>query len=328
MIHRQNWLDVKEFLGYYERIGRNVETIKRVRGLLRHLLEWADGVPFANARAIDPAFSQYLLHARSDGKTIPLSAASMKKACEYARLFFTWIRGEHLARYRLLSASWIETIRPNVSKGLHSEFKEHKFWELAQVRQIAALTPRNLTEERDQAALCFLYLSAMRAQAFVSMPVKAVDLERHVISQFPELGVRTKNGKAARTQLLRIPELVAIVEAWDAKVRMNRDGLWYPRIDRWHRFVDGDAQANWLSRTAILSAGMRALCERAGVPFLSAHKLRHGHTVFMMRRVKDMKQLKALSQNLMHSSVAITDGIYGRLVSDDIADTYAEFGEE
>jgi hypothetical protein len=46
----------------------------------------------------------------------------------------------------------------------------------------------------------------------------------------------------------------------------------------------------------------------------------------MMRRVKDMKQLKSLSQNLMHSSVAITDGIYGKLVSDDIAEMYEEIG--
>jgi len=64
------------------------------------------------------------------------------------------------------------------------------------------------------------------------------------------------------------------------------------------------------------------LCERAGLPYLSSHKLRHGHAVYMMRRVKDMKQLKSLSQNLMHASVATTDMIYARLVSDDIADLY------
>jgi hypothetical protein len=31
-----------------------------------------------------------------------------------------------------------------------------------------------------------------------------------------------------------------------------------------------------------------------------------------------MEQLKAISQNVMHSSVGITDGIYGRLVEDDV----------
>jgi hypothetical protein len=40
-----------------------------------------------------------------------------------------------------------------------------------------------------------------------------------------------------------------------------------------------------------------------------------------------MKGLKSLSQNLMHSSVAITDGIYAKLVSDDVAEMYGGIGE-
>jgi site-specific recombinase XerD len=322
VINRENWADTRLFLAHYERIGRDAETIKRIRGILRHLLEWADATPFPKARSIDPAFPTYLLTARGDGKDRPLSAASMKKACEYSRMFFEWIRAEHLARYKLISVSWIDTIRPSVRKGVHSEFHEHKFWELAQVRAIAQLTPRNLTEERDQAAVCFMYLSAMRVGAFVSMPAAAVDLQRCKISQFPELGVHTKNGKAALTDLLRLPDLLAVVQAWDAKVRAAGALLWFPRVDRWHRFVGTEKETNWMTRKKLLNQGIRGLCERAGVPYLSSHKLRHGHTVFMMRRVRDMKQLKSLSQNLMHSSVAITDAIYGRLVSDDIADLY------
>ena len=36
-----------------------------------------------------------------------------------------------------------------------------------------------------------------------------------------------------------------------------------------------------------------------------------------------MEQLKAISQNVMHSTVGITDGIYGNLVSDDVHATIA-----
>jgi len=103
--------------------------------------------------------------------------------------------------------------------------------------------------------------------------------------------------------------------------------MWYPRIDHWHRFVSVEKGFNWAPRRNILNdGGIKALRERAGVPYLSSHKLGHGHAVYMMRRVKDMKQLKSLSQNLMHSSVAITDGIYGRLVSDDLAEMYESLG--
>ena len=64
------------------------------------------------------------------------------------------------------------------------------------------------------------------------------------------------------------------------------------------------------AETGGMADGLRDLCELAGIPYLSPHKLRHGHAVYVMRRVKDLKQLKSLSQNLMHSSVMITDRIY------------------
>lgn len=327
MINRQNWLDTERFCAYYEQIGRNPETVKRVRGIMRHLLGWAGETSFSKAREIDPSFQMYMITARTDGKVGNQSAASIKKACEYARGFFRWIHWEHPARYRAITESWIRTIQPGTGNGMQSEYHEHLFWEIEHVRKIAAAQVKTVTEERDQAAICFLFLSAMRAQAFVSMPVQAFNLTTYTVSQFPALGVATKNGKAAKTQLARIPELLEVVRKWDAKARAAGSKLWYPRIDRWQRFMGQEESGNWLSRTAILGEGIRHMCELAGVPYLSAHKLRHGHTVYMMRKVKDMKQLKALSQNLMHSSVAITDGIYGRLVSNDIQDMYEDLGE-
>jgi site-specific recombinase XerC len=327
VINRQNWIDTKEYLAYCERIGRDPETVKRIRGLLRHLLNWAGETPLSKARNIDPSFPVYLRTARLDGKAKRLGASSMKKACEYSRLFFNYIRGEHLQRYKLITTSWIKTISPGTHSGMHSEYHEHEFWEIEQVRKIAALEPRNLTEQRDRAAVCFLFLSAMRAQAFVSLPVEALDLRRKTVKQLPELGVHTKNGKAAKTQLLRIPDLLAVVQEWDDLVRGAGAELWYPRIDRWHRFVALDRDLRWLTRTEILAKGIKKLCARAGMPYLSPHKLRHGHTVYMMRKVNSVRDLKSLSQNLMHAHMGITDGIYGRLENRDLESTYDTYGE-
>mgnify|MGYP006991979149 CR=1 FL=1 len=39
-----------------------------------------------------------------------------------------------------------------------------------------------------------------------------------------------------------------------------------------------------------------------------------------------MAGLKAVSQNVMHSSVAITDGIYGALLEDDVHDLIQSLG--
>ena len=41
-----------------------------------------------------------------------------------------------------------------------------------------------------------------------------------------------------------------------------------------------------------------------------------------------MGQLKAVSQNMMHANVGITDGIYGRLAEDELAEILAGFGDD
>lgn len=328
MINRENWKDVQEYLNHVRRIGRDLDTVKKIQTCLNHLLEWADETPFHQVKNFEPAFPTYLLTSRRDGKDKILSAASLKKICEYTRLFFVYIRDVHSTRYKNITLSWIETIRPSISRGMHSEYHEHEFYTLDMMQKIAAWQPKTSKQARDRAAACFLYLSAMRAQAFVSMPVRCVDLVKHTISQIPELGVRTKNRKAAKTQLLRIPELQAVINEWDARVRNESgDALWYAVLSRDGDFVHRET-LNWHSRRLILERGIRDLCEAAGIKYLSPHCFRHGHIYYMMMRVQDMKQLKALSQNVMHSSVAITDGIYGKLVTDDIKTIYEQFGED
>ena len=139
MINRQNWLDTESFCQYYEQIGRHPETVKRVRGIMRHLLEWAQEKQLSKAKEITPSFQVYAVTARNDGKQGHLSAASLKKACEYVRGFFQWIHWEYPTRYKAITESWVQTIRPATSNGLHSEYHEHLFWEIEHVRKIAAL---------------------------------------------------------------------------------------------------------------------------------------------------------------------------------------------
>jgi site-specific recombinase XerD len=331
MINRDNWKDVNEYLDHIRRIGRDEETVNRVRTYLRYLLYWADSAPFTKVKDRDPSFPVYLTKHRFDGRTDKmLSATTLKKTCEYVRLFFGYIKGNYPIRYKMITQAWIDTITPPISRGVQSEFHEHDFYSIEMMHQIASYQVTTVKQERDRAAACFLFLSAMRAQAFVSMPINCVDLQNYQVLQLPQMGVRTKNRKAAKTQMLRIPELLQIVNTWDEKVRraLGPTGLWYASLDQFGAFVpQNPEEVNWLSRREIMQKGIRDICELAGVKYLSPHKFRHGHIYYMMGRVQDLKQLKALSQNVMHSSVSITDGIYGKLISDDIKTIYGEISE-
>ena len=56
----------------------------------------------------------------------------------------------------------------------------------------------------------------------------------------------------------------------------------------------------------------------ADVRYRSPHKLRHGHAVYALGLARDVADLKAVSQNLMHRDLETTDGIHGILPDGDV----------
>ena len=323
MINRSNYAEVKRYLKYLSEVRQNSEkTLRKRWAQLRHLLEWADERPLPEAPRIRPAFPQYLLTARNDGQDEGMSFDGMKAVCGTAKRFFRWARTDNAGSYRAVTVSWIDTLVPPRVAG--SEPNKREVFDLDAVRAILALEPETLTLKRDQAAVAFLFLSGMRVGAFVTTPISCIDVGRRTVKQWPSKGVRTKNSKAATTHLLDIPDLLQTVQEWDSLVRENlpATALWYASLS-----TDGmrfTAKSNvTVHRATFLARGIRRLCEAADVPYLSPHKLRHGHAVYGIERAQTVGDLKAVSQNLMHSSLVITDGIYGGLTQDETAERIA-----
>lgn len=59
----------------------------------------------------------------------------------------------------------------------------------------------------------------------------------------------------------------------------------------------------------------------------SPHKFRHGSAVYAIRMAKNIAALKAVSQNLTHSNLNITDGIYGILSKLDVREQIIGLGQ-
>ncbi|MCJ7433616.1 MAG: hypothetical protein MUO77_09030 [Anaerolineales bacterium] len=66
---------------------------------------------------------------------------------------------------------------------------------------------------------------------------------------------------------------------------------------------------------------------KVGLSYHSPHKFRHGHAVYALKNAKDVPALKAVSQNLMHSNLSITDGVYGILSDLDVKDQISALGK-
>ncbi|MBI5935675.1 MAG: site-specific integrase [Chloroflexi bacterium] len=323
MIHRQNYLDMLAYLRHCERARQqHPDTVDRARGYLRHMLEWADETPWPQARRIDPVYPAYLVQ-RS------LAPATIGKALGQARHFFGWARDAWPTRYRAVGAGYTSLLIPPRGHRLDSRIETPAYYTLDDVRRLLAVSAETLREERTQAAAALLFLSGMRDGAFVTMPLSCVDVTRRELMQTPERGVHTKNGKAARTYLLEIPDLLDVAARWDARLRAEfpAESLWYASIHR-----DGarllDTRSASENRAKNLRDDLTLLCQKAGIPYLSPHKFRHGHVVYARQSARNMDELKAVSQNVMHESVVITDSIYGRLMGDSVKNTIARLGAE
>ena len=331
MINRANYFDILDYLKYQEDVLQyNHKSIARKWAHLRHLLNWVDHVPLVEAHKIENRFPQYLQSSRNDGRVGRLSVTSMQRACLEARSFFEWCRLHKPARFKRLPQVWIETIRPGRSSGVQSELYERPYYSLDEIRKLVESSAERLIDERDRAAVSFVFLSGMRVSAFVSLPIRCVDIEKGEVIQFPSEGVKTKNSKAAKTFLLPISDLREISLSWYCKVKseLGKDALWYSPVStdgmEWTSLnVLGSAE----SRRMSFSRGLKRLCRRSGVEYKSPHKLRNGHGVFGVKTAKTIEEFKAFSQNMMHESMEITDRLYGKLATNDIKYVISRFGE-
>ena len=332
MIIRENYFDVMAYLEYQEKILQySYKTIDRKWAHLRHLLEWADSMPFPKTSKIEPAFPKYLETARNDGKEKSLSTESKKRACLETRNFFQWAKLNRNSKYSKVKESWIETIRPSRASGQLSEIIDREYFTLEEIRKLVNFVPDRLIDKRDRAAAAFIYLSGIRISAFVSLPIHCVDLDSDspYVNQFPGEGVETKFNKAARTYLLPIPDLLEIVREWDDFVRskLSENNLWFPIVNRdgttWGNFEE---MGSTESRRMSFSRGLKRICKGANLPYKSPHKLRNGHGVFGVKAAKTIKEFKSFSQNMMHSNMQITDSLYGHLSTDEVKETISGFG--
>jgi integrase len=328
MIERTNWLATRRYLVDCADVQQNApETVKTKRSQLRHLLEWAGETAFADVADKRPTFPKYLQSAGNSNKPGKMIGETMHRICWTARDFLRWLRSEDPKRYAKITETWLRGIEAPKIAG---DVKVREIYSLDDVLKIVRTEGGTLYDVRARAAVAFLFLSAMRAGAFVTLPISAVDLDANEIKQFPSLGVHTKNTKAAITNLLPISELVSVVKEWDTFVRSSLPGSepWFASLDHDSNHVTFTISQNQgRTREHSLALAVRRACARAGVKYLSPHKLRHGHAVWAIQNVTTLAQMKSVSQNMMHASMVTTEGIYAQLTGVQVSDHIAALGQ-
>jgi site-specific recombinase XerC len=320
VVNRNNYQQVKAYLEHLTSVMQlNPRSVSRYRFYLRHLLIWADEVSLSGAPNLRPTFSSYLAAVRQEEEAGPLAPTTLKKIIQTTKRFFTWLKTTYPSEFRGVSAAWIDTLRPPRSI---QPAEDHEFISLEEIRRIAVLQidPSDLALRRDQAAAVMLFLSGMRARAFSTLPICAVDLSSRTIKQWPSLGVETKNGKSATTYLLDISELLHVVEQWDTFVRsrLPKDAMWYAPVAHQWGEQSLSSELPGKNRSMALTKRIRTFLKVSGLPYKSPHKFRHGHAVYALQHARTMADYKAVSMNLMHEDIRVTDSIYAPLASHEV----------
>jgi integrase len=124
---------------------------------------------------------------------------------------------------------------------------------------------------------------------------------------------------------LPIPELYKVVLDWFnlAEAKTNGRGYFFSILDnRGGNIIFSKANAG-NHRNHKLNKRLRLLAHQLGHTYMSAHKFRRGHTFWGLEQSKDMKQYKAISLNLGHQDIRITDQYYSAFSNDDTAEILA-----
>ncbi len=278
MVNRKNYKLTRVFLLFKKEIKQlSSGSLHRYKSALNHFLIWLDETQIESCTTKYPAFSTYLQKYRKDGSSENLASATQKKTIQITRQFLNWAKMTYPKRFRKLPLIWIESMQ---AAQIIQAPREHEFVSVEEALKLATspLPKELLVTRRDQAAAAMLFLSGMRASSFVSLPIKAVDLDRREIKQWPTLGVRTKFRKHATTYLLPIPELMAVVKSWDAYVRtqLPTDAMWYPVIVSEWVSEKLSPQLPGKNRHIQLAKRVRKLSELLETEYKSPHKFRHG----------------------------------------------------
>jgi site-specific recombinase XerD len=317
MINRENWKLIQEYLAYRKEVDLlAVSSLRLEETWLRHLLEWAQEILFENVSKIRPTLPEYVLDARLDGSGQALSPVYVRKIIRASLNFFQWLKTHHWG-YSSITQAWLDTLKPPRMTIVH---KEHEAVTIEEIRAIAKAPVETLKEKRIRAAAVLWFLSGIRIGAFVTLPIKGLDFENRSIRQWPKLGVRTKFGKHQTTYFLNIPELIEVVKEWDDFVRsqLSNEYPWFANISPETGELDQDNSFIGKNRHYGARKDLKDWLEKINLPYHSPHKFRHGYAVYTLRNADNIAELKAISQNLMHSSISTTDSIYGILSKNDI----------
>ncbi len=278
----------------------------------------ADFRAFHSERA--RGFKRHLASQRHGRTGAKLSVATTGSILRDVKMFYHWLADQAGYRSKVShsDAEFLTPDRKSEAARRSSLWKPHP--SPADARHVVSSMPATtVIQRRDRALVAFLFLTASREGAAISLRLGHVDLQNSCV-QFDGRDVDTKFGKSFTTGFFPIgQEIDEIVRDWIAELktehRFGASDPLFPKTDvgigpSRHFEAIGIAREPWANASSAARIFKHAFVD-ASLPPYSPHRVRDTIVELANEHCRSPEDFKAWSQNMGHDDVLTTLRSYG-----------------
>lgn len=273
-------------------------------------------------------FKQHLYdYRKNDGES--LSIATVKERFNSIRDFLLWLYNQpgYRSHIKITDINYLKITRNDQNAiTSSSRFKKTPKFDEA-LALIHSIPSTNEIDRRDRAIISFTILTGIRADTLRSLRLVDVDLLNMTVKLDSIHGVNTKFGKYNEVVILPFKEeLLDIVRLWikeliTDKDFSNKDPL-FPmtkmnNTKNHFGFNPTEVKNEFWKKTGPINKIFKERAAAANLPMYTPHSFRRLNFQYARQFVDSMDELSAISQNLGHTSIEISDSYYGNVSTDE-----------
>lgn len=265
----------------------------------------------------------------------PISILTIRTYLIHTLKFFKWLSIQPGYKNKVNSND-VNYLKPSNSEEIQAyKPRKNKYPDLEYVISLCkSIKPETEIDLRDRALISFLFLTPIRIDAAISLPLGCVDEESLVVIQDPQKNVRTKFSKYIVSTVFPFDDyLLKNIREWIHHLRekgfSDTDPLFPNSKPEFESHIMAykkptEVSCEYWANSNPVRTMLRKRSESAGLPYYSPHRFRDGTLKHALAYVEDGIQMKAISQSFGHEHIATSMMNYGNLDESDLVKTIKE----
>jgi len=331
-INIQNAIIKRKYFQYLRNCeGLSENTIKGIElaiSLFEEFTHQENFIRFTSDKASN--FKGWLQVRKYRGKNISLY--TYKTYLKYLKKFFLWLSQQ---------PGYISKIKPNLIEYLNLRNRENKIFSLYNrvkypdpeycIKLAKSIIPENEIDLRDRALISFTFLTGMRDQAIISLPLECVDEVNLRVRQDPTYGVETKFTKLILSKIFEIDkDLVKFLVDWIQYLKNKgfspKDPIFPKSKENQNDSIicfqkPVEVESIFWKSTSSIRKIFKERSKQAELPYYQPRTIRHTTAYIATKSARSGRELKAISQHFGHEDIKTTLQIYGKYDEESLLET-------